>query len=121
MDGSVPHLIASQPVGGRDPESIAPELWAQQDFDGYAVDLWSVGIVLWKMVVPTAKVQLFAAPVLDDFRYRDYCVEGKLQERLQVASGLPADVVDLLTGLLRANPVERFTLGQVLDHPWLAE
>lgn len=113
-------MIASQPVGGHYPESIAPELWAQEDFDGYAVDLWSLGIVLWKLLVPPAKVQLFAAPVADDFRYRDYCLEGKLKERLQVA-GLPDHVVDLLTGLLRAKPAERLTLGQVLAHAWLAK
>ena len=118
-DGT-PRLIAPQPVGGRFPESIAPELWAEDPFDGYAVDLWSTGIILWKMLVTKGLVPLFAVPVPDDFRFRDYCVDGKLPERLRPA-GLPEHVVDLLKGLLRANPSERYTLLNVLEHPWLAE
>lgn len=115
---SVPRLMTPQPVGGHYPESVAPELWAQQAFDGYAVDMWSAGIVFWKMVVQ--KVELFSATVPDDFRFRDYCLEGKMKDRLQV-EGLPHDVVDLLEGMLRVNPADRYTVGDVLRHSWLSE
>lgn len=119
QDGtSTPQLIAPQPVGGQNPESVAPELWAQQPFDGYAVDIWSAGILLWKMLV--TKVDLFVAPVPDDFRFRDYCLEGKIKDRLKPA-GLPDELVDLLEGMLRAQPAERFTLEHVMGHPWLGE
>lgn len=117
-EGSVPLLITPQPVGGHYPESVAPELWAQEAFDGYAVDMWSAGIVLWKMVVQ--KVQLFAASVPDDFRFRDYCLEGKMKERLKI-EGLPDDVVALLEGMLRVNPTDRYTVGDVLGHSWLLD
>ena len=117
-DASTPHLISPQPVGGRYPEIVAPELWAQQAFDGYAADMWSAGIILWKMVVQN--IQLFVAPVPDDFRFRDYCLEGKMKERLK-AEGLPDDVVDLLEGMLRVNPTERYTLGDIMGHSWLVE
>ena len=117
---STPHLIAAQPVGGflSGPENIAPELWTQEAFDGYAVDMWSVGIILWKLIVE--KVELFAAPVADDFRFRDYCLEGKLKDRLK-STGLPGVVLDLLEGLLRVEASERYTLEDILAHPWLAE
>lgn len=117
---STPHLISPQPVGGfvSGPESIAPELWAQEAFDGYAVDMWSLGIVLWKLLVE--KVELFATPVADDFRFRDYCLQGKMKDRLK-PSGLSDGVVDLLEGLLRVNVAERYTLDDVMSHPWLIE
>jgi len=117
---STPHLIAPQPVGGflSGPENIAPELWAQEAFDGYAVDMWSVGIILWKMIVQN--VELFAAPVADDFRFREYCLEGKMKECLK-PTGLPESVVDVLEGLLRVQASDRFTLEDVLAHPSLAE
>ena len=114
----MPLLIAPQPVGGRYPELVAPELWAQQAFDGYAVDMWSAGIVLWKMVVQ--KVELFSAPVPDDFRFRDYCLDGKMKDRLK-PEGLPDGVLDLLEGMLRVDPAQRFTLGDAMGHSWLAE
>jgi serine/threonine protein kinase len=114
-----PPLISPQPVGGRFPESVAPELWVQEPFDGYAVDLWSAGIALWQMTVPDNVVQLFAAPITDDFRFREYCVEGKLKEQLKPAA-LPDTLVDLLEGLLRIKPNERYTLKDVLEHAWLA-
>ena len=117
-DLSAPLLVTPQPVGGRDPELVAPELWAQQAFDGYAVDMWSAGIVLWKMIVQ--KVKLFAAPVPADKCFRDYCLEGKMKDRLQPEE-LPDGVVDLLEGMLRVNPADRYTLGDVLGHSWLAE
>ena len=100
------------------PENIAPELWAQEAFDGYAVDMWSVGIILWKLVVE--KVELFAAPVAEDFRFRDYCLGGKMKERLK-PTGLSDSVLDLLDGLLRVQASDRYTLENVLGHPWLVE
>ena len=98
---------------------MAPELWAQEAFDGHAVDMWSAGIILWKMLVPS-KIQLFAAPVPDDIRFREYCLEGKLKERL-TGVGLPEEVVDILEGLLRVKSAERYTLDDIMGHPWLAD
>jgi len=117
---STPHLIAADPIGRclGGPEYIAPELWTQQAFDGYAIDMWSVGIILWKLIVD--KVDLFAAPVADDFRFREYCLEGKMKDRLKL-TGLPENVVDLLEGLLCVHPLERYTLEDALAHQWLAE
>lgn len=65
-------------------------------------------------------IQLFAAPVQDDFRFRDYCLQGKMKDRLK-PEGLPDHVVDLLEGMLRVNPNDRYTLGDVQGHSWLVE
>jgi serine/threonine protein kinase len=77
---------------------------------------------------------LFAAPVPADWRFTEICVKGHLRQLLlELGGGIssidsvnndgvdfsPA-VVDLLQGLLHANPADRLTLQQVQAHPWLS-
>jgi serine/threonine protein kinase len=77
---------------------------------------------------------LFAAPVPADWRFTEICVKGHLSQLLvdsnnsnAVGTGMIDDlvdlspaVVDLLQGLLHANPADRLTLEQVQSHPWLS-
>lgn len=66
---------------------------------------------------------LFAAPVPADWRFTEICVHGRLAQLLEKESGLDLSptLVDLLQGLLHANPVDRLTLDKVKSHPWLAQ
>lgn len=120
-------------------------------FDGYAVDLWSCGIILFLLLFgidnhnngkDTDHISLFTAPIPDDPMYHKICIEHQLQELIQKCyirqrqvlqdddnvnnesarrTTYSTEVIDLLQGMLKANPNERYTLQQVLQHPWIIQ
>jgi len=54
-----------------------------------------------------------------DERYR-YIAAGQLSALLKLwRCKLPEGAVDLLTALLAADPAQRLTIEEVLEHPWL--
>lgn len=128
------HLIEPQPPCGSYTQYVAPELLTNQPFDGYAVDLWSAGVMLFCMLFGSEA--LFVAPVNEDRKFKEICHEGNLRlvvarERSKKAqnqvkdsketagSGVSDAALDLLQGMLRADPKDRLTLWAVLEHPWV--
>jgi len=76
------------------------------------------------MVVGTEA--LFAAPVMDDKIFYALCVEGDIKKTINAYAkrsgiyiSLSDDVLTLLKNLLRADPKQRYTLDEALDHPWV--
>lgn len=121
------HLLETQPPGGSNPQYMAPELLQNKSFDGYSVDLFAAGVMLFCMLLGSDA--LFVAPVQEDRRFVEICVEGNLKEALQrweertsttdPATPASDDVIDLLQKMLRAEPKDRWTLSQVLEHAWV--
>lgn len=131
-----PQLIA----GTRCLYYYAPELLSVSNndqkntiiFDGYAIDLWSCGIILLLLLFGidddnnNSHPLLFTAPVPDDPMYYKICIEHQLKElvqkyydRQQHRTVISPEAIDLIQGILKANPSERYTLQQVLQHPWI--
>ncbi len=77
---------------------------------GLPADCWSLGAVLYVMLV--ARFPEFE---------RDFA--GKVVVKLPAAlwQHISADAKDLVRGLMNTNPKARYTMTNVLKHPWMAQ
>lgn len=109
-------LIHKQGVCGKK-NYIAPEILQDDEvFDGCAVDVWSLGIVLFTLLAGFPPVEA-ASPL--DRRYR-LIKDGKLTLMLSKWNISMCDAcVNLLEGMLKPNPAERMTLKQIKEHAWV--
>ena len=133
-------ILQPQPCAGGYPQYVAPELWSDNatgtadsyaiEFDGYAADLWSAGVMLLAMLVGTDA--LFVAPVAADPVFRRICTGGlkkyvaKTQKKKQLSTNtattsgpISEEAIDLLQRMLRVDPRERLMLADVQQHPWV--
>jgi len=96
---------------------MSPEIASNEDpFDGFAVDLWSAGVMLFTMLVAVPPFE-FARP--DEPRFK-IISRGRLDVVLNAwGITMSADAQDLLQRMLMARPSERLTLQQVMHHPWV--
>lgn len=96
---------------------LAPEILEQEAFDGHATDLWAASITLFIMLVGVAP---FSMALCSDKRFELISDQGGLKSFLEsLEVSLSEEAVDLLQNLLWRNPRDRFTLADVLAHPWV--
>ncbi|CAB9520298.1 activated protein kinase catalytic subunit alpha-1 [Seminavis robusta] len=123
-DGSVRHLIEPSWGCGKQPEYVAPELFLNQPFDGFAVDIWAAGVMLYLLLF--GGDMLFAAPIPEDPKFQEMCVRGnlksvvdKFQALIPSEKPVSEEAIDLVQNMLLADPAKRLTLSQIQDHPWV--
>lgn len=117
------------PPGGSDPQYIAPEYFQSTKgrWDGFRADLWAAGLMLYSMVVGSEG--LFTAPIAEDKSFARLCIKGDVRGQLKRYgklvgrdySGMSDDLVDLLRNMMRADPNQRPSLEEVMEHPWLTK
>lgn len=88
----------------------APELFRGDSYNGKLTDVWSLGIILYAMVMSKL-------PFSD---------KGTLQELLDerknppvIADHLTSECVDLILSMLSYDPRYRIPLPQIFSHPWM--
>lgn len=98
---------------------ISPEILASDEpFDGFAIDLWAVGVILFIMLVGLPPWE-FARR--EDPRYL-MVIRGRLSQMLESWNRpISPLAADLLQKMLMEDPRQRLSLTQVKDHPWVLE
>eukprot|EP00804_Cyclotella_cryptica_P007570 CCRYP_010650-RA/>CCRYP_010650-RA protein AED:0.52 eAED:0.46 QI:0/0/0/1/1/1/2/0/657 len=114
---TVRRLIKAQGQGGKW-EYMAPEVAMRHEcFDGFAIDLWAVGIVLFEFLVGKKP---FAMPDAVDKNFYTIAIEGDLEGLLRIKGiSIDEEALDLLQKMLRFDPSKRLTLAEVVSHPWV--
>ena len=88
----------------------APELFRGDYYDGRKTDAWSMGVILYAMLVGRL-------PFKDRGQLRQL-----LRERMQLpqlSEDLSPECVDVLRRLLSYDPAERISVEEVMSHPWM--
>jgi len=110
-------LIAPQGAAGK-MKYMAPEVYAnvESGFDGMAIDMWAVGVILYIMLTGEVPWQL---PHHTDLKFAKF-TDGWIEPYLK-GQGFPlsANAYCLLQRMLWLNPQDRLCLHQVRAHPWM--
>ena len=99
---------------------MAPEIAGHgtEAYDGAAIDVWSMGVMLYVMVVcnyPFGHDGVGGSPV------RDIIARASRAEfRFPGHMSLSGEIRDLITGMLTVDPRRRLTIAQIRSHPWVA-
>ena len=99
------------------PNYISPEIFKSEGpFDGFAIDLWAAGVILFIMLVGLPPWE-FAGE--EDPRYR-MVARGGLARMLESWNRSVSPLAtDLLQKMLREDPRQRLSLCEVKDHEWV--
>ena len=110
------HLIVPQGTCGKW-IYMSPEIYKNQKaFDGFAVDMWAAGVILFLMLTGFPP---WERACQTDERFR-YMTAGYLVQMLtEWDLGLSSDAMDLLQRMLFLDPKDRLSLDQVRAHPWM--
>jgi len=118
-------LIAPQGPCGRW-KYMSPEIYRNQfdrfgrvvgtPFDGHAVDLWAVGVILFIMVTGLPP---WFRPSADEPGFVHFCRRGRLEQIcVHNGFGLSRPLMDLLQRMFNVNPTRRLSLEQIRAHQW---
>ncbi len=114
--GTNRRLIKPQGVCGKH-NYMSPEIYENKvAFDGFAVDLWAAGVILY--------IMLTGFPPYDqasrtDQRF-DLIIRGNLMRQLKSwGINISEDAGNLLQNMLMLDPRDRLTLAQIFSHPWI--
>mmetsp|Transcript_7108 Transcript_7108/g.6752 ORF Transcript_7108/g.6752 Transcript_7108/m.6752 type:complete len:101 (+) Transcript_7108:158-460(+) len=89
---------------------------SRQPFDGYAIDMWALGPLLFLMVCGFPP---WDQAIEEDERFR-YFSGGHFRQTVQSWNlGLSEDIMDLLQRMFWKDPTQRLSLAQVRAHPWM--
>ncbi|KAJ6614067.1 kinase-like domain-containing protein [Mycena sp. CBHHK59/15] len=91
---------------------MAPEMFAEGKYDGVAVDLWGVGVLLFCLLagdIPWARATSRSP------HYSDYINNQPVTDPAWFRLG---SATSLVRSLLAINPSERISLLDCLAHPW---
>jgi serine/threonine protein kinase len=92
------------------PAFIAPEILMEKDYNPYATDVWSSGVVLYAMVTG-----FFPFRGINETQLHENILTGIYPK----PNNISEELLDLLTKILNTNPTKRISIDEILKHPWL--
>eukprot|EP01091_Cochliopodium_minus_P001783 TRINITY_DN11758_c0_g1_i1.p1 TRINITY_DN11758_c0_g1~~TRINITY_DN11758_c0_g1_i1.p1 ORF type:complete len:272 (+),score=74.08 TRINITY_DN11758_c0_g1_i1:91-906(+) len=102
--------ITNQDSNFGTPLYIAPEKFLMKKYDGRKSDVWSCGVLIYKMMT-----SFF--PFGEDSKEIDDVYESACSENFPPLK-CSTKLKDLLKKMLHKDPQQRLTTSQVLEHPW---
>eukprot|EP01064_Diplonema_japonicum_P019187 TRINITY_DN2788_c0_g1_i1.p1 TRINITY_DN2788_c0_g1~~TRINITY_DN2788_c0_g1_i1.p1 ORF type:complete len:494 (+),score=86.52 TRINITY_DN2788_c0_g1_i1:87-1484(+) len=115
QDGKVTPALRLQTQCGT-PNYAAPEIFLGKGYDGFKTDIWSCGVILFVMLCghvpfrPTGRVAGLQGVILS-------IVEGNYT----IPDCISDTARDLISNILHPDIDKRFTVQQIIDHPWFAQ
>ena len=94
------------------PAYIAPEVFENIGYCGYACDIWSLGVTLYYML---GGEQPFKGKTLEELKKNIFL---KKYDKINFIS---KEANDLIDKMLTVNPEERITLEEILKHQWIKD
>jgi len=88
----------------------APEIFRGEEYNGFTADVWSCGVVLYAMV--TGEFPWEGATSKD---HAKHIAAGHWIEPTTIS----VECLDLLKSILTKHPQDRFSIHEILNHPWM--
>jgi len=97
---------------------LAPENFSMCEVDSMLCDVWTVGVCMLYLLLGFPPIE--AAKVrCEEYTY---IINGRLAELVgQWQVPLSQSAIDLVGKILQPNPMDRFSLAEILTHPWFEE
>ena len=90
----------------------APEMISGRSYKATAVDVWSIGIVLFVMLCGYLPFESSnASNLYDKIINGEYTLPKELSHSAK----------SLIRGILKTNPTHRFTVNDIKNHPWFTQ
>lgn len=100
--------FSAKPCGT--PEYMAPEIMKDHKKQGFGVDVWALGVVMYRLL-------LNKSPYPDPFHHSHL-----LTARIDLPIGqLSNQAVELMSLMLQKKPSSRIPIKQVLEHAWILQ
>jgi len=96
---------------------MAPEIKESKTYDGRQIDIFSVGVILFIIVMGIFPFQEAKA---DDYYYK-LLLSGKKDKywKKTGGDGLSSEFKDLIESMLSYDPSKRPNIKDLLSHPWM--
>jgi serine/threonine protein kinase len=89
----------------------APECLCRIQYDGRKSDIWSLGVILFAMVVGEHPWNVANTSIM---------LRQILKAAYTVPNFVSPECKALIQGMMKVNPADRITIEGIIEHPWMA-
>lgn len=100
------------------PEYMAPEVLANEGYDGKGADVWSCGVMLYVMLTAQFPFRRTGDAATTGIRRMQLMFERIMVADYPPVSHISEECRDLLERILTPSPLKRITVAGIMAHPW---